>query len=138
MKNYFTPTTRTLSLLASLALLSGCASLPQPVTNRNSILTQGNIEMNLKVGHTTKADVLEKFGSPNVVTRDGSRCETWTYQRAAQASQSSAATNFWTLLLVSQSKNNSGFESTSRMITLIIKFDRNDIVADFNSRTSNF
>jgi hypothetical protein len=37
-----------------------------------------------------------------------------------------------------RSSRASGFESSSRMITLIIKFDKNDMVSDFKSRTSNF
>jgi len=51
-------------------MLSGC--MPQtPVKTRNSSLTQGNVQMRLVVGRTTKADVLEAFGAPNVTTRDG-------------------------------------------------------------------
>ncbi|MBX9578583.1 MAG: hypothetical protein K2W97_08950 [Chthoniobacterales bacterium] len=94
--------------------------------------------MNLHSGSTTKIEVLEKFGSPNVVTRDGAGREVWTYQRAMQASQRDAISGFWTLFLVGQSRHQSGFENTSRMITLIIKFNSHDVVEDFNSRTSNF
>jgi hypothetical protein len=39
---------------------------PAPVNARNSILTQGKVQLNLHVGQTTKAQVLEAFGSPNV------------------------------------------------------------------------
>ena len=94
--------------------------------------------MNIKVGVTSKAQVLETFGAPNVTTRDGSGREVWTYQRQAQVSQSSSEEGGWTILLAGKSKSASGLESSSRMITLIIKFDANDVVADFNSRASNF
>jgi outer membrane protein assembly factor BamE (lipoprotein component of BamABCDE complex) len=126
------------ALLASLVLFSGCTSMLQPVSTTNSNLTQGNVEMNLHSGSTTKAEVLEKFGSPNVVTRDGAGREVWTYQRSMQASQKDNLSGFWTLFLVGQSRKQSGFENTSRMITLIIKFNNHDVVEDFNSRTSNF
>lgn len=116
----------------------GCVSPPQPLTERNSQLTQGNVQMNLIVGETTKAQVLENFGSPNITTRDGSGREVWTYQRAAQVSQSSSKSGYWTVILGGQSSNATGFESSSRMITLIIKFDNNDVVSDFKSRTSVF
>ncbi len=125
-------------VLFSSFLLFGCVSAPQPVTDRNSNLTQGNIQLNLEVGRTTKAQVLEKFGSPNITTRDGSGREVWTYQRSAQVSQSSSQSGYWSILIAGQSAGSSGFESTSRMITLIIKFDSNDVVVDFKSRTSNF
>lgn len=118
--------------------LGGCATTSQPVTQRNSQLTQGNVQMNLVVGKTTKAEVLESFGAPNITTRDGSGREVWTYQRAAQASQSSSQSGYWTIIFGGQSSNTSGFESSSQMITLIIKFDKNDVVTDFRSRTSNF
>ena len=116
-------------------LFLGCVTHPEPLTTRNSALTQGNVQMNIKTGSTTKAQVLEVFGAPNVTTRDGQGLEVWTYQRQAQVSQGSRESGY-TIFLAARTK--SGFESSSRMITLIIKFDNNDIVSDFNSRTSNF
>jgi outer membrane protein assembly factor BamE (lipoprotein component of BamABCDE complex) len=119
-------------------MLVGCVSAPKPLTEQNSQLTQGNVQMNLVVGKTTKAEVLENFGSPNITTRDGAGREVWSYQRAAQVAQSSSQSGYWTIILAGQSSSASGFESSSRMITLIIKFDGSDIVTDFRSRTSNF
>lgn len=47
-------------------LLSGYMSTPQPLTDRNSQLTQGNVQLSMQVGTTTKVQVLESFGSPNL------------------------------------------------------------------------
>ncbi|MFZ2995217.1 MAG: hypothetical protein WA070_03365 [Sphingobium sp.] len=105
---------------------------------RNSELTQGNVQMNLKVGTTTKAEVLDKFGSPNITTRDGAGQEVWSYQRMATVSQSSSSSSYWTILLAGQSKSADGFAQSSRTMTLIIKFDKTDVVSDFRSRTSDF
>ena len=127
-----------LLILVVCAVLVGCVTPPQPVTERNSQLTQGNVQMNLIIGHTTKAQVIESFGSPNITTRDGAGREVWTYQRAAQVSQSSSQSGAWSVILAGKSTEAAGFESTSRMITLIIKFNNNDVVADFKSRTSTF
>tara|TARA_A100000164_G_C21751855_1_gene697386 strand:+ start:142 stop:549 length:408 start_codon:yes stop_codon:yes gene_type:complete len=129
-KNHFPLLIFILFLVVSLSSCTGST----PVTDKNSQLTQGNVQLNLVVGQTNKAEVLENFGSPNITTRDGSGKEVWSYQRAAQASQSKSG--HWTIILVGQ--KSSGFESSSSMITLIIKFDENDIVSDFRSRTSNF
>lgn len=126
-----------LSFLLSVMLI-GCASAPGPLSQRNSQLTTGNVQLNLTVGTTTKAGVLENFGSPNIVTRDGSDREIWSYQQAAQVSQSSSKSGFWTIVLFGESRKASGFETSSRMTTLIIIFDSNDVVVDFKSRTSNF
>ena len=82
--------------------------------------------------------MLENFGSPNVTTRDGAGREVWSYQRAAQVEKSSKQSGYWTVILAGQSRSASGFESSSRMITLIIKFNDQDVVTDFRSRTSQF
>lgn len=119
-------------------LLAGCVTPPQPVSDRNSELTQGNVQMNVEVGVTTKAAILETFGAPNITTRDGSGREVWTYQRQAQVTQSSRSSGYWTILLAGGQSSAAGFESSSRMITLIIKFDDADFVTDFRSRESNF
>ncbi len=124
--------------LSISTILCACVAAPQPLTDRNAQLTQGNVQMNLVVGKTTKAEVLENFGSPNITTRDGAGREVWSYQRAAQVAQSSRQSGYWTVILAGKSTSAAGFESSSRMMTLIIKFDANDIVTDFRSRTSNF
>ena len=79
-----------------------------------------------------------KFGAPYVTTRDGEGKEVWSYQRQAQVNHASGQSGGWSVLLTGKSTAATGFESSSRMITLIIKFDANDIVSDFNSRSSNF
>lgn len=117
---------------------SGCATTTGPVDTRNSSLTHGNVQMNIRVGETTQAEILDVFGAPNITTIDGSGQEVWTYQRSATASQSSANDNYWTVLLLGGSRHASGFSSTSRMITLIIKFNDQKIVSDFSSRSSSF
>tara|TARA_B100001964_G_C13951677_1_gene473569 strand:- start:162 stop:566 length:405 start_codon:yes stop_codon:yes gene_type:complete len=127
-----------IAFLFIFAVLSGCMTSTTPLTDKNSELTQGSVQMNLIVGETSKAQVLENFGSPNITTRDASGKEVWTYQRAAQVSQSSSKTGYWSIIIAGQSGSASGFESSSKMITLIIKFDENDIVYDFKSRESTF
>ena len=124
-------------ILLSLNLAS-CVAPQAPLTVKNSNLTTGNIQMNLKVGTTTKIEVLEAFGSPNITTRDGSGQEVWSYQRAAQVAQSSSQSGYWTVILAGNSSASASLESSSSMVTLIIKFDEKDIVSDFRSRTSNF
>ncbi len=109
----------------------------QPI-QKNSEFTQGNVQMNIAVGKTTKAEILNIFGAPNITTRDGSGAEVWSYQRSAQISQSSTRDSYWTVILGGQYSRTSGFETSSKMMTLIIKFNSVDVVTDFNSRTSNF
>lgn len=131
---------RIVSVVLAIAVVStACAPVQtDPVTTRNSELTHGNVQLNLKVGETTQTQVLEAFGAPNITSIDGSGQEVWTYQRAATVAQSSSASGSWTILLAGGSREASGFEQTQRTITLIIKFSDRKIVSDFRSRSSEF
>lgn len=124
---------------ATATALSACATAPQqPVSAQNDALTHGNVQMQVQVGQTTQADILDSFGAPNVTTIDGSGQEVWSYQRAATVQQSSSNDSYWTILFAGADNASSGFEQSSRMTTLIIKFDDRDVVSDFRSRSSNF
>jgi len=132
--------------IVAASSMAACTPLPtKPVTTRNSELTHGNVQLNLKVGETTQAQVLDVFGAPNITTIDGSGQEVWTYQRAATVEQSASSRGFWTILLTGgaaatagQSQEASGFEQTQRTMTLIIKFSDQNVVTDFRSRASEF
>ena len=124
--------------LALIALISGCATAPSEPASGPQTLTQGVVQLNLRVDETTKAEVLDTFGAPNVTTRDSSGREVWSYQRQAQVTESSRQSSGWSILLAGSSQSASGFSTSSRMMTLIIKFNDQDIVTDFRSRASNF
>jgi outer membrane protein assembly factor BamE (lipoprotein component of BamABCDE complex) len=124
--------------ILSLGACTTTTTAPTPVDQRNSALTQGNVQMNLAVGQTTKAQVLEVFGAPNITTRDAAGQEVWTFQRHATVAQSSQNSNYWTILFAGGSRNASGFSQSTRTMTLIVKFDAKDVVSDFRSRTSDF
>ena len=113
------------------ALLSACVSSryydPTLFDPKSGALSQGNVQLLMEIGITTKEEVLETFGAPNVTTRDGDGREVWSYQRQATLTQAGTSEFFM-----------SGVSQTSRMMTLIIKFDENDVVADYSSRESNF
>ena len=128
---------RTIATIYALVILTACVPL-EPVSDLGSQLTQGQVQMRLKVGETTKAEVVEHFGAPNVTTRTGDGYERWSYQRAAQVRQSQALAGSWFILFGGKASQTSGSASSARMITLIIDFDDTDVVRDFRSRTSNF
>lgn len=110
----------------------------KPVDDRMNTLTQGNVQLNLSVGKTTKLEVLQSFGSPNITTRDASGAEVWSYQRHATVSQSSSSSSYFSIIIGGVGKSAEGFSQSSRTATLIIKFDRSDVVSDFQSRMSEF
>ena len=137
---------KTLALPLVLCVFSGCAAqterpqaqidnAPRSASNR---LSQGNVQMNLRIGETRKAEVLEVFGAPNVTTRDSSGAELWSYQRYARVTQIGTRADGWTVLLGGRTSDQATISETTRTMTLIIRFDTNDIVSDFRSRTSEF
>lgn len=123
--------------VASAMLLSGCVT-PAPVDTRNGVLTQGNVKMHIEVGKTTQAEVLRVFGAPNITTINSDSENVWVYQRQATVSQSASSQNYWTVVLLGGSSGASGFKNTQRTITLIIKFNEQDIVSGFRSRATQF
>ena len=120
-----------LSILLLTAFLPACVQEPNPGVNN---LTHGAVQLTLKKGITTQADVLEKFGAPNIATINAEGQEVWTYQRHATTASSSEG--YLTIGLAGFGK--SGAEESSRSMTLIIKFSGDKKVSDFNSMYSSF
>ncbi len=132
--------------VVAMVMLSGCATQGQrdldqansQAANAGNRLSQGNVQMNLRIGETRKADVIEVFGAPNITTRDSTGGELWSYQRYARVTQIGTRANGWTVMLGGGASDQSTVSETTRTMTLIIRFDSNDIVSDFRSRTSEF
>lgn len=132
---------RFLISIFAISLLAGCAS-PSGVNDRN--LTAGNVQREIRIG-MSGAEVAESLGSPNIVTTDENRNETWIYDKISTQSiesESFGATATLRFLEVwgpiggtSRTNRNS---SSQRTITVIIKFDADDKVNDFAYHTSRF
>ena len=119
---------------ATLVFLSiGCTSIPTPLDEQKK-LTHGAVQMHLEKGVTTQNDVLQNFGAPNITTVDADGNEVWTYQKNATLSRS---TESGAVFLIG-GFGSSGFQRSSRTMTLIIKFNSDKVVKDFNSMTSSF
>jgi hypothetical protein len=127
--------------LLSVLLLGACVQAPAVMINAANSLTSGQVTLTLKKNQTTQTEVLEKFGAPNLVTSNADGEESWTYQRHATVSNASSSSAFATIILAGVSTTTSGFEQSSRTITLIIKFKEINgvkLVVDFSSRASSF
>jgi outer membrane protein assembly factor BamE (lipoprotein component of BamABCDE complex) len=118
---------------AFLALVApGCVHHSSDPSSRR--LTHGAVQMSLKKGVTTQQQVIDAFGAPNITTMSSGGIEVWTYQR--HATEGGARGAYATIGLAGFSST--GFESSSRNMTLIIKFDANKKVVDFDSMYSSF
>lgn len=122
---------------AMIMLLAGCASKPpgdDPATNP---YTSGQVSLTIKRGVTKQAEVAKVFGAPNIV-QQSAQGSVWIYQKNAEVSRSTANSSYFTILLMGSQSNNSGFEQSSKTMTLIIHFNKKGIVTNFKSLTTNF
>ena len=129
-----------IGIIYSLLFLCISCAIPIKESNqtKNSPFTHGNVQLNIKKGVTDQAEILEKFGPPNVATTDSSGNEIWTYQKHATVTKSSESGGYGTIILFGTSSSTSGFEQSSKTMTLIIKFDTNKKVLEFKSMSTSF
>jgi len=121
---------------AGVLLIQGCSSTPKD--EKNSPFTTGNVQLSLKQGVTTQAEVLEKFGPPNIAAVDSTGNDLWTYQKFATVTQSSGQGGYFWLVIVGGNTGTSGLEQTQKTMTLIIKFDQDKKIKEFKSMSTNF
>ena len=96
-------------------------------------MTVAKAQREIKIGMTS-AEVVEVLGSPNMVTTDDKRRETWVYDKVSSNVSSSSA-GVWVLIAGANSSRQS---RNQRTLTIIVKFDENSRVRDFAYRTSTF
>ena len=100
-------------------------------------MTVAKAQREIKIGMSSAA-VIETLGTPNMVTTDDERRETWVYDRVSTNIQSSSSQNGVWLLLFAAGNKNQKVTSSQRTLTIIVKFDKNNKVRDFAYRTSAF
>jgi outer membrane protein assembly factor BamE (lipoprotein component of BamABCDE complex) len=140
-----------MALLLALAglVLTGCTAQQHAAdvraaedTNR---LTVGTVQREIRMGMSA-ADVAEVLGSPNIVTTDDARNETWIYDKISSDVTYSRSSGAIVGLIFGGSGGGAGVGSSSagstsrtqRTLTVIIKFDENNTVRDFSYHSSQF
>ncbi len=142
-----------IGLVLLTALLSGCASVgyhrDQVRDNSDDRVTVGTVQKEISIGMPS-SDVAATLGSPNIVTTDENRREVWIYDKlSTENAYSTSSGGISTLILgfggsvgggLGGGYNSSaGASSTSqRTLTVIIKYDDNNLVRDFAYHTSRF
>jgi outer membrane protein assembly factor BamE (lipoprotein component of BamABCDE complex) len=146
-----------LFLILSCAALLGCTAADhradldkaETIGNDRDQLTVGSVQRYLTIGMSS-ADVLDALGSPNIVSTDAGRREVWVYDRVASErvySDSSggllggvgggsgdAGAGVGGLV-----RKSAGASSRSqRTLTVVVRFDDDQLVRDFSYRTSRF
>jgi outer membrane protein assembly factor BamE (lipoprotein component of BamABCDE complex) len=138
---------RTLLLSTFAALiafaLAGCypTSLAEQQADINAAKGAGDslsiakVQKEIKIGMSS-ADVVLVLGSPNMVTTDDKRRESWVYDKVStegMASTSSGARFFWL-----PADNKAAVSRSQKTLTIVIKFDEKGMVRDFAYNTSKF
>ena len=116
--------------LATTPFLTACTS-GDPVHEEK--LTVAAAQREIKIGMSS-ADVVAVLGSPNMITTDDQRRETWVYDRVS-TNVSSSSSGVWMLIAGTSSAK---YSQNQRTLTIIVKFDENQMVRDFAYRTSTF
>lgn len=133
---------RLLILIPCFALISGCASLLNSTYDED--LTVGTVQRDIYIG-MSGAEVASVLGSPNIVTTDEYRNETWIYDKISSQSVDSESFGVtgslrfledWGPIGGTNRTNESS--SSQRTLTVIIKFDDYGQVQDFAYHTSRF
>jgi outer membrane protein assembly factor BamE (lipoprotein component of BamABCDE complex) len=133
-------------------LAAGCMSAPEhrtAVQGEGDKLTVGTVQREIKVG-MTGAEVARVLGSPNIVTTDEERRETWVYDKVATESVYSESRGGVAALVFAGSGSTGGAaapyyggsagarSTTQRTLTVIVKFDKESRVRDFAYHASQF
>lgn len=126
-----------LARVAALALLfASCSSLP-PDDAPEDRVTVGKVQSEIKVGQSG-ADVVSILGSPNIVTTDDKRREVWVYDKISTEHREASRSSYGTLILFGGSADDSKSSTRQRTLTIIIKFDEQKLVRDFDYHYTQF
>ncbi len=82
----------------------------------------------------TNADVVQALGSPNIVTTDEQRRESWVYDKVSTNVSFSGSGEG----VQSEGRGAGAASRNQKTLTIIIKFDENKKVRDFAYHTSTF
>ena len=136
------------ALLAASILLVGCTAAQHKAAVQDQSddrLTVGVVQKEIRIG-MSGAGVAAALGSPNVVSTDAERREVWIYEKiATDRVYSNSTTGVLGFIFGGDGGGagggavNAGADSTSqRTLTVIIKFDDDGRVRDFQYHASRF
>lgn len=140
---------KTALLILSAFVLAGCSAQKHATDVRAgeevNRITVGSVQREIRIGMSA-ADVAETLGSPNIVTSDAERLETWIYDKISSDVTYSRSSGTIVGLIFGSSGGGLGAGTTSagststsqRTLTVIIRFDENNLVRDFSYHSSQF
>lgn len=132
-------------LMGIFLVLMGCSSSSnkQPtIPVQKSNLTVGMIKTKIVEGKTTQTEVIELFGAPNLITRNGQGNEVWTYNKSAFESSSNSSNIDWGLILllggVVRSESSVVSRGSTSSLDFIITFNKDGIVEKYGLISTSY
>jgi outer membrane protein assembly factor BamE (lipoprotein component of BamABCDE complex) len=118
------------AILLATPFIAACAPKTPQQEERATIAAA---QRDIKIGMSS-AEVVSILGSPNMVTTDSQRRETWVYDRVStNVSQSASG---WSLILAGGQRAQAS--QNQRTMTIIVHFDENNMVRDMAWRQTSF
>lgn len=130
---------KNLVVLMVFLSITGCMTASQHAAEvqSDSNISVGVVQKEIKVG-MSGAGVIEALGSPNIVSTDEQRREIWVYDKVATTNVHSS-NSAWVFGVLAGGSTRSGASTQSQStLTIIIKFDEQNLVRDFAYHTSKF
>jgi hypothetical protein len=137
-------------LIATLAAPAGAiAGEADGARAADTAFTLGRVQRELHQG-LSQAEVVERLGSPNILTRDASGHDAWVYDRLSTEREASSggaqiggvgaggAGDFAGLLGISAGRRSQKSRSTQRTLTVVIRFSAAGLVESFSWHDSRF
>ncbi len=121
----------------------------RPKAERPREFTLGVVQKELRPG-MSQADVAERLGSPNIVTRDAGGREAWVYDKVSSEVElsgggvslgglgSGAGGNFAGMLGVSAGRRTERARSSQQTLTVVVRFSATGSVETFSWHNSRF
>lgn len=145
--------TKVFTVLGCILLLSGCQTAnyhrAAVQSDEGERISVGKVQREIRIGMSS-ADVVQVLGSPNIVTTDDQRRESWVYDKIATDRAYSASSGGVNSLILGGGANVAGgfgvgggsaagaVSTSQRTLTIIIKYDDQSKVRDFAYHTSRF
>lgn len=114
-------------IILCICLAIGCATFPEKEEGKSK-LTVGVVKQMIVKGETNQAEILEIFGSPNLITKNKEEDEVWNYNRMSFEHKEGSDGVFYIFGTHSRAMTT----ATTKSFDLIIIFDDDDIVKDYS------
>jgi hypothetical protein len=137
------------AVLAAGVAAAGAEGREKPGAGAPSAFTLGLVQKELRAG-LSQAEVAERLGSPNILTRDGAGREAWVYDRVSSDVEvsggsvglggvgSAAGGSVAGVLGLTAGKRSERARSSQRTLTVVVRFSAAGTVEGFTWHHSRF